>query len=152
MKTSIITLLTLSLLSFQSSSFELSVDTGISTSHLFDDYEYNEDNHLVAVELEINDIHINVSSFINSYNNPTYSLGSKYSMFDSKYIELSVLYGFMQGYTSEQIGVCTHNNYCVFAAPSVEFKYPVTEKLDISTTSLLLGNALVITTGVTYKF
>jgi hypothetical protein len=136
------------------------IASGVYTQHI-EEYNTarNEDNDLLALTYRFDDSDWGVlaTTFNNSYDIETYGLALTYSVFKWRAIELEVIGGLMKGYTEWELHdkLCPFgedSDYCFLIAPKLSlevFTYKgVTPKVSV----LLMGEAVMVTVGVSYKF
>jgi len=113
---------------------DLSVEVGVFTSHLstegyYEDSEYHEinnDNNFLGLSYYKDRLGVEVSSFTNSYNTQSYSIGAGYKVFKHKYLEVGLSAGVIHGYEEWQVGDFNiGGKWSVFAAPFVTLQVPV---------------------------
>lgn len=136
--------------SFSVNASTLSIEKGLFTRHARNRRRFNEDNELIGVEITSNSLTLNVSSFINSYGVKTKSIGTAFVVTESGNFKLDVMTGILDGYTQEQIKTCK-GDYCGYIAPRVTANYEY-KGIGVKASALVLGEALVITSGVYINF
>lgn len=154
----VVVIAVLTAINAQAATVELA--SGVYTHHI-EEYNTarNEDNDLLALTYRFDDSDwgILATTFNNSYDVQTYGLALTYSVFKWRAIELELIGGVMKGYTEWELHdkLCPFGEeveYCLLLAPKLSleiFSYKgVTPKLSV----LYMGEAVVVTAGVSYKF
>ena len=147
-----LTVVSLILLSLNANAEQLSLDVGIYTKHINSGQNRNEDNKLIAIEYMNGNHGVHASSFTNTYNNQSYTVGGSYVPFRYKYAEFGVLYGVVSGYKKGQLPVIIFSDIGLYIAPRLTLKYDITESLTIKSSAQLFGNAIVTSVGVQFKW
>ena len=80
-------------------------------------YEYNSNHELVAIEYN----NVFIGTMLNSYHTRSYIAGYKFDLYETKYIDLSLIAGGVHGYTEAQNDIARIGNINGFLAPTVEF-------------------------------
>ncbi len=92
---------------------------GLSTIHPLSDYDYNEDNSLVGVELGP----FHFATFDNSYNVRSYAIGGQTDLYTYKNLDFKLRYGVVKGYEKDNFSVpvpCS-GDLCIYGAPEAVF-------------------------------
>ena len=126
---------------------ELRINYGVNTTHM-DSEHYNETNHLVAIEYN----NWLVATFQNSHYTQSYAVGGSYSLYTKSIFELDILGGVMYGYSPEQVPTCLENKLCLFVAPRLTANYKLNSDWSLNASTMLFGNAVVTTVGLTWRF
>ena len=126
---------------------ELRINYGVNTTHM-DSEHYNETNHLVAIEYN----NWLVATFQNSHYTQSYAVGGSYSLYTKSIFELDILGGVMYGYSPEQVPTCLENKLCLFVAPRLTANYKLNSDWSLNASTMLFGNAVITTVGVTWRF
>lgn len=147
-----LTVVSLILLSLNANAEQLSLDVGVYTKHINSGQNRNEDNKLIAIEYMNGNHGVHASSFTNTYNNQSYTVGGSYVPFRYKYAEFGVLYGVVSGYKKGQLPVIISSDIGLYIAPRLTLKYDITESLTIKSSAQLFGNAIVTSVGIQFKY
>ena len=105
--------------------YEVLIEYGVYTEHLVTDYyerdgvtyELNEDNKLIGLIVKQGKVSIEASTFINSYNSRSYSIGLGYEVYRFEYLSFGLSGGLIKGYENKQIPTNFYSDYSVYAAP-----------------------------------
>ncbi|AUR97044.1 hypothetical protein NVP1236O_52 [Vibrio phage 1.236.O._10N.261.52.C4] len=98
-------------------------------------YEYNSNHELVAVEYS----NVFIGAMLNSYHARGYIAGYKFDLYETQYIDLSLIAGGVHGYTEAQNDIARIGSINGFLAPTVEFNTPY-----IKPTLTLFGTAAAL--------
>jgi hypothetical protein len=122
----------------------ITITRSIFTTHIGVDIPVNENNMLRGVEYRHNDWMVNTSTFINSYDDRTYTAGLGYNLVDFRFIEFDALFGVAYGYYKPV--------YLPYLVPRLTFKYDLTDSLAVKTSVQVFGQAVMGTVSLEYKF
>ena len=122
----------------------VSLQTSFNTFHINKKagWIYNENNKMFALELKRDRTYYTVTTYDNTRYKRSVSMGIGYNAYNSKYVELDGLTGLVSGY----------GNLKVYLAPRVTFKYGLTKRLSVKTSTTMFGKAVISTAGFEYKF
>lgn len=147
-------------LPFLSGAAEFEISSGIYTTHL-EEYNTsrNENNNLIAVAYRFTDSDWGLlgSNFINSYDVQTNALAVTYSVIKYRALEFEMIVGMMKGYTEWELHdkLCPFgkdSDYCFLVAPKLSFEVLDYECIKPKLSVLLMGEAVIVTFGVSYEF
>jgi len=148
------------LIPLPSSAASLELASGVYTEHL-EEYntERNENNDLIAFNYRFTDSDwgLLAANFTNSYDIKTNALAVTYSVIKYRAVEFELVLGLMKGYTEWEL----HDKLCPFGEES-DTCFLVAPKLSIElfnyngvapkVSALLMGDAVIVTVGVSYEF
>ncbi len=136
--------------SFSVNAATLSIEKGLFTRHARNRRKFNEDNELIGLEISANGMTLNASSFVNSYGVKTKSIGTAFVLAESEHVKLDLMAGVLDGYTQEQVGACK-GDYCGYIAPRLTINRDH-KGIGVKASALVLGEALVLTSGIYINF
>ena len=153
-------LLAVALTAINAQAATLELASGVYTHHLEEDNtERNEDNSLIAFNYRFTDSDwgLLATTFTNSYDIKTNALAVTYSVIKYRAVEFELVLGLMKGYTEWEL----HDKLCPFGEES-DTCFLVAPKLSIElfnyngvapkVSALLMGDAVIVTVGVSYEF
>lgn len=139
---------------------EFELAGGIYTTHTEEyDTERNEDNNLIALTYRFDDSDWGLlgANFTNSYDIKTNAIAVTYSVIKWRALELELVGGVMKGYTEWEL----HDKMCPFGEDS-DICFLISPKLSLELFSfegvtpkvsvLMMGDAVIVTAGVSYSF
>ena len=126
------------------------IERGIYVTHL-DSGDYNEDNNILAVELNVDNLYFNISAFDNSFYDHSVSFGSGYKFYSVSGFNFDLLYGVVTGYKDHLLTPCL-GMLCAYIVPRISYDMNLTERVAISQSVKLFGTAVVFGVGLKYKF
>jgi hypothetical protein len=133
----------------------VTVEYGVYTTHLwdtYDDYDYNNDNNLIAFEYNNDRWYFNLATYNNSFNERSNAVGSGYNLYHGKSFDWDLLFGVASGYNSEESKTVCFGEFCIYAAPRVTYTYEVTRDWSIKPSAKLFYNAFNLGLGIEYSF
>ena len=130
----------------------VSVEYGVFTTHLDDNYDYNNDNKMVAIEYNINNWYFNVSTFDNSFYKRSYTVGSGYKFYSIYNFNFDVLWGISTGYHATPARLPIFGKIALYVAPRVTYDLDLTDNVAVTPSVKMLGSAVEIGVGAKYKF
>jgi len=138
----------------------LELASGVYTEHL-EEYntERNEDNDLIAFNYRFTDSDwgLLAANFTNSYDVKTNALAVTYSVIKYKAVEFELVVGVMKGYTEWELHdkLCPFGEdveYCILIAPKLSIELFNYTGVAPKVSALLMGDAVIVTVGVSYEF
>lgn len=136
--------------SFSVNAATISLEKGLFTRHARNRRRFNEDNELIGLEITASGMTLNTSSFVNSYGVKTKSIGTAFVLTESEHVKLDLMVGVLGGYTHEQIKTCK-GDYCGYIAPRLTINNDY-KGIGVKASALVLGEALVLTSGIYINF
>ncbi len=139
---------------------QLEIARGVYTEHL-EEYntERNEDNSLIAFNYRFTDSDwgLLAANFTNSYDIKTNALAVTYSVIKYKAVEFELVVGVMKGYTEWELHdkLCPFGEeaeYCILIAPKLSVELFNYKGVAPKVSALLMGDAVIVTVGVSYEF
>ena len=127
-----------------------SIEFGVYTSHL--DYAdwMNEDNGLIGFEYRNGDIYYNATTFTNTYDDRSNTLGIGYNLLEYEFARLDILAGGATGYDSKNM--LTIFGIVPYIAPRVTLVKELTKAIAVKASVQQFWTATEITVGFEYKF
>ena len=107
-----------------------------------DDKTYNEDNNLWGVEYKVDEWSFHLTTYDNTIDKRSETIGVGYNLLDYKYFEFDALFGFATGY----------KRVIPYVAPRATFKYDISKCITIKNSTEMFGKAVISTIGIEYKF
>jgi putative salt-induced outer membrane protein YdiY len=146
-------LILLLLLSFSAHAQDsATIEAGVYTDHLMEMESPNEDNRLVAVEYNVDRWYFNASTFVNTFDARSFTVGSGYKMVYGHGVSFDLLWGVVTGYEEGQLKTLCTDSACLYIAPRLSYQLHITDNVAFKPSVKLLGAAVVVAVGVEYRF
>ncbi len=128
-------------------------DVGIYTDHFNGAYDdngnkYNESNEFVAVQYQLDRWLFNSSSFVNSFNVDSYTIGGGYRIYDGSSVYFDLQAGYVKGYDDKNV---IEKPFSVYVAPEIGYKFIQTNSFNGIVNARLLGEAVIISLAIEFK-
>ncbi|AGN30310.2 hypothetical protein VPFG_00311 [Vibrio phage nt-1] len=136
----------------------VAVEIGAFTKHFAgkrdDGNPWNEDNHLIGIEVGKGDWAVQMSHFTNSYDHASTTLGVGHKIFNIDQFTFGISFGLVSGYSykRDEASFCFNDNICGYVAPSVQYDYEISEQITISPVVRVMGTAIVANAQLSYTF